>query len=333
MVWETVAGAIELLVFPGFLFIFWLSLFYEWVDRKFYAKLQYRYGPLHTGPKGFLQPFADFVKLMAKEDIVPAAADRFLFTLTPIMVLALSLYALFYVPMVPIVRNVALGAFEGDIILVLFILTMIGFLKFLAGWGSTNRFSAVGSVRVAFQLLGYEIPLAIALLTAAMAAGTFNISLIAQKIVSEPIIGAALLPALAIAVVCFQAELERIPFDIPEAEQEIVAGWLTEFSGRRLALFRFATDVELVLAAALMAAVFLGGPYGPAIPLIPVQVSYFLWFLFKATILVLVLSNIRALFARLRIDQMVHLSWRYLIVIAIIEAVFIQFLLVMGVIG
>ncbi len=333
MVWETVAGAVELLIFPGLLFIFWLALFYEWVDRKFYAKLQYRYGPLHTGPKGFLQPFADFVKLMAKEDIVPAAADRFLFTLTPIMVLALSLYALFYVPIVPIVRGVALGAFEGDILLVIFVLTMIGFLKFLAGWGSTNRFSAVGGVRVAFQLLGYEIPLAVVLLTAAMGAGTLNISLIAKRLAEEPLLGAALLPGLAIAVICFQAELERIPFDIPEAEQEIVAGWLTEFSGRRLALFRFATDVELVLAAALMAAVFLGGPYGPAIPVIPVQVSYFLWFLFKATVLVLVLANIRALFARLRIDQMVHFSWRYLIVAAIAEAIFIQFLLAMVVIG
>ncbi len=326
-------GVIELVIFPGFLFLSWLALYFEWVDRKFYAKLQYRYGPLHTGPKGFLQPFADFVKLLAKEDIVPAAVDRFLFTLTPIMMLALSFYALFYIPIVPIVRDVAFGAFEGDLILVIFVLTIIGFLKFLAGWGSTNRFSAVGAVRTAFQLLGYEIPLAVALLTAAMGAGTLNISLIAQKISTDAILASALLPALAISVICFQAELERIPFDIPEAEQEIVAGWLTEFSGRRLALFRFATDVELTLAAALMAALFLGGPYGPAIPVIPVQVSYFLWFMFKTTVLVLVLANIRTLFARLRIDQMVHFSWRYLIVAAVAEAVFIQALLAMGVIA
>jgi NADH-quinone oxidoreductase subunit H len=230
--WEAAVGAVELLIFPGLIFIFWLALFYEWIDRKFYAKLQYRYGPLHTGPKGFLQPFADFVKLLAKEDIVPAAADRFLFTLSPIIVFALALFALFYVPIVPLVRDVAFGSFEGDILLVIFVLTMIALIKFLGGWGSVNRFSTVGSVRLAFQLLGYEIPLAIALLTAAMATGTLNISLIAQRVSSNAIIATALLPALAISVICFQAELERIPFDIPEAEQEIVAGWLTEFSGR-----------------------------------------------------------------------------------------------------
>jgi NADH-quinone oxidoreductase subunit H len=330
--WEAAVGAVELLIFPGLIFIFWLALFYEWIDRKFYAKLQYRYGPLHTGPKGFLQPFADFVKLLAKEDIVPAAADRFLFTLSPIIVFALALFALFYVPIVPLVRDVAFGSFEGDILLVIFVLTMIALIKFLGGWGSVNRFSTVGSVRLAFQLLGYEIPLAIALLTAAMATGTLNISLIAQRVSSNAIIATALLPALAISVICFQAELERIPFDIPEAEQEIVAGWLTEFSGRRLALFRFATDVELVLAAALMAAVFLGGPYSPAIPYIPVQVSYFLWFLFKATVILLAMSNIRALFARLRIDQMVQLSWQYLAIVVLIEAIFIQALLSLGVI-
>ncbi|RLI26939.1 MAG: NADH-quinone oxidoreductase subunit H [Candidatus Hecatellales archaeon] len=326
-------GVVELLVFPGFLFLSWLALYFEWVDRKFYAKLQYRYGPLYTGPKGFLQPFADFVKLLAKEDIVPAAVDRFLFTLTPILMLALAFYALFYVPIVPMVRNVAFGAFEGDLILVIFVLTMVGFLKFLAGWGSTNRFSAVGAVRTAFQLLGYEIPLAVVLLTAGMGAGTLNISLIAQKVASNGILASALLPALAISIVCFQAELERIPFDIPEAEQEIVAGWLTEFSGRRLALFRFATDLELTLAAALTAALFLGGPYGPAIPLIPVQVSYFLWFMFKTTVIVMVLANIRALFARLRIDQMVHFSWRHLLIAAVAEAIFIQVLLAAGVIA
>ena len=326
-------GVVELLVFPGFLFLSWLALYFEWVDRKFYAKLQYRYGPLYTGPKGFLQPFADFVKLLAKEDIVPAAVDRFLFTLTPILMLALAFYALFYVPIVPMVRNVAFGAFEGDLILVIFVLTVVGFLKFLAGWGSTNRFSAVGAVRTAFQLLGYEIPLAVVLLTAGMGAGTLNISLIAQKVASNGILASALLPALAISIVCFQAELERIPFDIPEAEQEIVAGWLTEFSGRRLALFRFATDLELTLAAALTAALFLGGPYGPAIPLIPVQVSYFLWFMFKTTVIVMVLANIRALFARLRIDQMVHFSWRYLLIAAVAEAIFIQVLLAAGVIA
>lgn len=332
MAWEGVVGTIELLVFPGLLFIFWLALFYEWIDRKFYAKLQNRYGPLHVGAKGLYQPFADFVKLMTKEDIVPLAADRFLFTLTPVLLLTLSFTALFFIPTVPMLRNVALGAFEGDLILVMFLLTMIAVIKFLGAWGSTNIFGAVGGVRLAFQLLGYEIPLAIVLLCAGLAAGSLSISNIAQYIATHPLTAIALLPAAAIAIICFQAELERIPFDIPEAEQEIVAGWLTEFSGRRLALLRLSTDVELVVASALVAALFFGGPYGPVIPYIPVQVSYFLWFLFKATIILLVLSNIRTLYARLRIEQMVHFGWKWLAVVSILEVLLIQALLVGGII-
>ncbi|RLI31875.1 NADH-quinone oxidoreductase subunit H [Candidatus Bathyarchaeota archaeon] len=332
MVWESLIGLIELLIFPGVFFIFWLALTYEWIDRKFYAKLQNRYGPLHVGAKGFWQPLADFIKLMVKEDIIPAASDRLLFTLTPIFLLTLSLTAFFFVPIVPLLRDVALASFEGDLILVIFLLTMIAVVKFLGAWGSTNIFGAVGGVRLAFQLLGYEIPLAICLVSPAIVAGSLSISIIAQYVGSNIIVAIALLPALAVSIVCFQAELERIPFDIPEAEQEIVAGWLTEFSGRRLALIRLSIDVELALASALLAALFLGGPYGPIIPFLPVQVSYFIWFIIKATIILLIFSNIRTLFARLRIDQMVHFSWKNLTIISLLEIVLIQALLAGGVI-
>jgi len=332
MVWEGLAATIELLIFPGIIFILWLSLLYEWLDRKFYAKLQNRYGPLHTGAKGCCQPFADFVKLLSKEDITPMAVDRVLFTLTPILLLGLSLTALFYVPMVPILRNEAFAAFDGDLIYVIFLLTMIVVVKFLGAWASTNRFSAIGGMRLLFQLIGYEIPLAVALLTPALATGSLNISKIAQTVGSNIVLAIALLPVLAIAIICFQAELERVPFDIPEAEQEIVAGWLTEFSGRKLALIRLSFDVELVLASTLVAALFLGGPYSPAIPYIPVQVSYFLWFLFKATIVLLVLSNIRTLYARLRIDQMVHFAWKNLTIIGLLEIILVEALLAGGII-
>ncbi len=326
MVWQEVITITELLVFPGFLFIFCLGLFYQWVDRKFYAKLQNRYGPLHTGVKGLYQPFADLIKLLAKEDIVPAAADKFLFTLTPIMLLAIPFTAIFCVPII----GRAFSAFEGDIIFVIFALGMIATLKFLAGWGSTNRFSTIGSVRIAFQLFGYEVPLTIVMLSTAMIAKSLSISSIAQYVASNPLAAVVLLPGLVVAIVCFTAELERIPFDIPEAEQEIVAGWLTEFTGRRLALLRLSVDIETVLAAALLSAIFLGGPYGPSLSNMP-QVFYFIWFFIKATAIILVLSNIKGLFARLRIDQMVHTAWKYLTIIAVAQIILVQFVLAGGI--
>ncbi|MEM2914709.1 MAG: complex I subunit 1 family protein [Candidatus Bathyarchaeia archaeon] len=326
MVWEEIITVIELLVFPGFLFIFCLGLFYQWIDRKFYAKLQNRYGPLHTGSKGIYQPLADFVKLLTKEDIVPAAADKVLFTLTPIMLLAIPFTAIFCVPII----GRAFSAFEGDIIFVIFVLGIIAMLKFLAGWGSTNRFSTIGSVRAAFQLFSYEVPLTIVLFSTAMLARSLSISSIAQYVASNPLAVIVLLPGFAVALVCFVAELERVPFDIPEAEQEIVAGWLTEFTGRRLALLRLSVDVETVLAVALMAAIFLGGPYGLTLPYIP-QLYYFIWFFIKATVILLVLANIRAAFARLRIDQMVHTGWKYLMVIAVLEIILVQAVLAGGI--
>jgi NADH-quinone oxidoreductase subunit H len=327
---EALTAAIELLVFPGLLFIFWFALFYEWVDRKLHAKFQNRYGPLYTGPKGIFQPLADFLKLMSKEDIIPAEVDRTLFTLAPILLLVLPLTAMFLVPTVPILGNGAFAAFEGDIVVIIFILTMISLVKFLAAWGSTNVFGTVGGVRLILQLVGYEIPLAVVLLSAGMITGSLSISNIAQRVAANPLMTIFLIPGLVTAIVCFQAELEKIPFDIPEAEQEIVAGWQTEFSGRRLAFLRLSSDIDLVLASTLVAAVFLGGPYGPVIPVIPVQVSYFIWFFIKAFIILLVISLVRSIFARVRIDQMVKFAWKYLMLISILQVLLIQVMMMAG---
>lgn len=327
---ETLVAAVELLIFPGLFFIFWFALFYQWIDRKLYAKFQNRYGPLYTGPKGLLQPLADFLKLMSKEDIIPGEADRPLFTLAPVMLLILPFTAMFLIPTVPLMGNVAFAAFEGDIVVIIFVLTMISLMKFLASWSSTNSFSSIGGVRLILQLIGYEIPLAVVLLSAAMVTGSLSISTIAQRVAANPLITVFLLPGFATAIVCFQAELEKIPFDIPEAEQEIVAGWLTEFSGRRLAFLSLSSDVDLVLASTLMAAVFLGGPYGPVIPVIPVQISYFIWFFIKALVVLLIISIIRSIFARVRIDQMVNFAWKYLMVLSILQVLLIQVVMTAG---
>lgn len=309
-----------LLVFPGLLFLFALAWFYEWLDRRFFARLQNRYGPIYTGSHGLLQPLADFIKLLAKEDIEPAAVDKPLFRGVPILILTLPLTALF---LIPISGVNAFIHFEGDLIFTIFIMSLIAILAFLGGWSSTNRFGTLGGLRAAMQILGYEVPLAIVLIGPAIVARSLSISKIVEWQATYGLWTIVLTPVgFGIAILAMLAELERIPFDIPQAETEIVAGWQTEFSGRKLALMRLALDLEAVLAAGLITSLFLGGPSGP-IALIPGIV----WFLIKSTLVVLILSNLRALFARFRIDQMISGSWKYLVPLAILQIVILQALL------
>jgi NADH-quinone oxidoreductase subunit H len=309
--------AFQVLVFPGITLLLVLAFFYEWIDRKFFAKLQSRYGPLYTGPFGLLQPVADFVKLLSKEDIVPTACDKIIFSLTPLIYFALPLTALF---VTPIGSQTGIISFEGDLLFLLFVFTLLAITAFLAGWSSTSRFSIIGSVRAALQMLSYEIPLGLALIGPAILAKSLSISNIVQwqsrnaswSIWLQPI-------GFGVIIVCLLAELEFVPFDIPEAETEIVAGWRTEFSGRRLALFRLGRDLELVLVSALVAALYLGGPQ--SIGFVPAIVT----FMVKTVLMVLLLSFLRGVFARFRIDQMTSGMWKYILPLAILQIVLIQF--------
>jgi len=312
---ETIISMLKILVFPGAIFLFVLAFFYEWVDRKFFARLQNRYGPLHTGPHGILQPLADFLKLLSKEDITPHASDRLVFALAPVFYLALPLTTLF---VIPVLDPTSFIAFEGDLIFVLFAFTLIIITVFLAGWSSINRFSTIGSMRAVLQMLGYEIPMGLVTVVTAIASESLSISRIVEwqslhfwLILLQPL-------GFAIFTVCLLAELQFVPFDIPEAETEIVAGWRTEFSGRKLALLRLGKDLELVLASALIASLYLGGPQ--QFWLIPPIVI----FLVKTTFAVMLLSLLRAVFARFRIDQMLSGMWKYLLPLATLQIILIQ---------
>jgi len=315
MVQEAIISLLQIVIFPGFLFLILAAFFYEWVDRKIVARLQNRYGPLHTGPKGLLQPFADFLKLLSKEDIIPYATDKLFFSAVPVFMLSLPLTALFCIP---IINSTALISFEGDLILVIFITTLIVISVFIGAWASTNRFSTVGGMRACLQMLGYEIPLTIALVGPAIVAKTLSISKIVQWqttglwfILTQPL-------GFIIVTICFLAELQKIPFDIPRAETEVVAGWLTEFGGKKLALLRLAEDLELVLAGSIMASLYLGGPSGFGF------MSPFVWFIIKLTICILILSNLRALFARFRIDQLMRGVWKYLTPLALLQIILVE---------
>ena len=307
---------LQILIFPGVLFLFILAFFYEWIDRKTYAKIQNRYGPLHAGPAGLFQPFADFVKLLSKEDIVPAACDKLLFSVTPIIYLALPLTALF---IFPIASSTGIAAFEGDLVFVLFIFALMIITVFLGGWASRNRYSTIGGVRAMLQMMSFEIPMALALSGPAIAAKSLSISTIGQwqnsvtwLVFLQPI-------GFVVLIICLLAELEASPFNIPESESEVVAGWRTEFSGRKLAMIRLGKSFELVLASALIATLYLGGIqdlfFIPAIAI----------FLIKTIAVVLLISFLRAIFARLRLDQSITGMWRYLLPLAILQIVLIEF--------
>ncbi len=293
-----------ILLFPGFLFLCLAGLCAEYFDRIFHARMQNRMGP------PWFQPLADFIKLTAKEDIIPEEADPFMFKAMPVIAVTASVVAVLYIPLW---SDRALYSFQGDLIIVLYLLTIPTMTFFLAGWYSTSLYAAVGAVRTLTQLFAYEVPLYIVALAPAVLADTWSLSGIAGFYTSHPWYCLFNLPGFAISLVILLGKLEKVPFDIPEAETEIVGGVFTEYAGRFLAFFRMAIDIETVVVASLVAAVFL--PFGlglhPAIG--------FVLYLLKVALVVAGVSFLRTIFARLRIDQMVDFCWRYIAPAAMLQ--------------
>jgi NADH-quinone oxidoreductase subunit H len=307
---------IYLLIFPGFLFILSFGLFVEYLDRKIYARIQRRVGP------PLLQPLADFIKLSAKEDILPEKVEKFMFTIMPIITLAAVMASFLYIP---VVTSGSLHSFEGNLIVVLYLLLIPTLALFLAGWYSRNVFGTEGGMRVASLLFSYEIPFFLALLAPALVAGTWNISKIVIFQNNNLLLILVTIPGFIISLLSLQGKLERLPFDIPEAETEIVAGPLVEYSGRRLALFRLARDAEMVVGSGLIAAVFLGGP----IPLIQITPHYLSWilggliFILKTFLIIFLLILMKSAVARIRVDQMITVAYKWLIPLSLLQIYFI----------
>ena len=297
-----------LLIFPGFLFLFVLGLFCEWLDRKLYARMQNRAGP------PIFQPVADIIKLLAKEDIIPKNADRVLFQYAPLVALAAVMTPIMAIP---IWGTTALYPLQGDLIITLYLLSLPTLALFVIGWSSASLYPLVGGFRAATMVFGYEIPLILACLSPGIIAGSWSVSGITGYLVLHPLVMIALLPGFVIALIALQAKLERSPFDIPHAETEIVGGVLTEYSGKKLAVMRMTEDIGMVVGASLIAAVFLGGftfrdgsiPFAGTDLTAPLN---FVLYLAKVLVVVFLLALTRTTFARLRIDQMLDFSWKYL---------------------
>ncbi|MBP7864725.1 MAG: NADH-quinone oxidoreductase subunit H [Acidobacteria bacterium] len=321
---EAVKVCLYLLVFPGFLFQSVFSTYLEWLDRKLYARMQNRRGPLYTGWAGVLQPVADIVKLFAKEDITPKSADRFMFNLMPAVSLASVCAAGLYLP---VWHLTAYNSFEGDLIVVAYLLAIPSFVLFLAGWFSVSPFSLIGASRVLTQLFAYEVPFFLALLTPAVLAGSWKIATIARFpwTSGAPWILAVQVLAFIVAVLALQAKLERVPFDIPEAETEVVGGPLTEYTGKKLAIFRLQKDILMLVGAALIATLFMGG-FGGGLIWGTVQL------VLKTVVVVALLAVIRAACGRIRIDQIVSFSWKYLAPLSLVQFLIALFLKAKGVV-
>lgn len=296
-------GLLQILVFPGFVFLTGYGLLFEYLDRKVHARLQNRVGP------PWYQPLADLLKLVGKETIIPAEANKTLFPILPVISLSAVAASFVYIP---VFGKTSIASLEGDLIIVLYFLLIPTVCLFLAGWYSRGVYSTLGSVRTLTQLFAYEVPLFMALLAPALIAETWSISGITAFYSARPLYILINIPAFIVALIASQGKLERVPFDTPEADTEIVSGPLVEYSGRLLALFRIAVDCELVLLASLISAIFL--PFMTGNTLLD-----FVLYLFKTVLVLLFLALMRSVMARVRIDQMVNFYWKYLTPLAILQ--------------
>jgi NADH-quinone oxidoreductase subunit H len=305
----------RVLVFPGFTFILFFTLFCDWVERKVEARMQNRVGPAVAGPAGILQPLADFVKLLTKEDIVPRDAKKLVFKFAPIISFSFMVFALCFLP-IDGASAIPGAGFAGDLVFIMALVTVANFLLFLSGWASANPYGAIGSARVLTQFLGYDIPLFLLALTPAFLAKSLSIAAIAAN---QYLPFVLLAPwAFVLFIITLQAELEKDPFDIPHAESEVVGGLETEYCGGKLAFLHLTRDVQIVFGAALVVELFLGGPYGPVFFGVP-AFWYSLWFIIKLLAVVVITEYITCLFARLRIDQVLTANWKILLPLSLLS--------------
>ena len=305
----------RILVFPGFTFILLLTLFCDWLERKIEARIQNRVGPMVAGPAGILQPLADFIKLLTKEDITPREAKKTVFKFAPLVAFTIMVFAFCFIP-VDGASVLSVNGFSGDLIVILAFATIANFLLFLAGWASCNPYGTIGSARVLTQFLGYDIPLFLIALTPAFIAGSLSIATIASSQVIPFILLAPW--AFVLFIITMQAELEKDPFDVPHAESELVGGLETEYTGAKLAFLHLTRDVQVVFGSALVVELFLGGPYGPVF----FGASWFwytLWFVLKLLVVVTITEYITCVFARFRIDQVLSGNWRILLPAALLS--------------
>jgi NADH-quinone oxidoreductase subunit H len=294
-----------------------IPVFIGWVDRKYAARIQSRYGPVYVGPFGLLQNFADLTKLLGKR-FIATNIDWLSFNFTPIALATASFAMLLIVP---------LGGPGLEFISVpfslLFIYTLLAIsplLLLIAGWGENNKYALIGGFRGAAQIISYELALIIVLSSIALLSGSYSITSIVSS--QSSIWYAAYLPiTLVVFVIAGLAIVEREPFDVPEASQELQAGWKVEYSGIRYGFFLIGDYVRVTVIAMLVTYLFLGGWLGPVLPGI-------IWFIIKTTVILLIILTPRWVFGRPRIDQLIKFGWNWLLPLAVLNLILVELFVV-----
>jgi NADH-quinone oxidoreductase subunit H len=335
-------------VFPGFTYAALIAAVTIFVERKFLAKMQLRIGPLYAGKiEGIFQLLADGLKLVSKEIIVPSGADKPIFWAAPIAFVATAAAVTALIPVAPgwVVADLDVG-----IIAVFAILGFFPLIALLFSWASNSKYPFIGGLRALHQLIAFEIPFILSALSAVLLAGTLNLTGIAEA--QQPYWFVLFLPISAfVFYISSLAEVERVPFDLPEAESEIVAGWLTETSGMIYGLIQLGTYIKLYALSAIFVVLFLGGWSGPQIfpqelgppgektPLLqlltlegiynPVIANSIFWFTLKTFGMIMLMLLPRGISPRIRIDILLHTGWYKLIVLSFIN-IFIALALVYG---
>jgi NADH-quinone oxidoreductase subunit H len=299
------------------------------VERRLLGRMQHRYGPNRTGPFGLLQPIADALKSIFKEDIVVTNADRFVYVLAPMLSITFALAAFGAIPGGPAGSLFGYDPWIVDLdigLLYVLAVTSLGVYGiFLGGWASNSKYPLLGSLRSSAQIISYELGLGLSVLSVVMIAGTLNLRAIVELNVwsVSPWLWPPLLVAFGSYVISAIAEVNRTPFDLPEAEQEIVAGYLTEYSSIKWALYQMAEYVNMMTAAAFISTIFLGGWKGPVFlePWVPgISEWPIVWLVAKMAIFMFLFIWLRATLPRLRYDQLMRFGWIYLFEIALAAA-------------
>ena len=320
-----------LIVFPGFSFVaVYGTIFMGWVERKFTAKIQLRTGPMYAGKvEGILQNIADFFKLFFKEMIIPNGVDKATFVAIPIALMAVAgaLVALVPLSLTTYIANPSVGA-----ILAFAILGFTPLIVLLAGWASNSKYSFLGGLRALHQMVAYEIPLVLSLVGTVLLAGALNLAPLSPGgpsiVTAQSKVWFIFLQPLG-AIVFYigaLAELERIPFDLPEADSEIVAGWQTEYTSMFFGTFQLVNFSRMYVLAGLFTTFFLGGWLGPT-P-VPPEV----WFILKTTVVMLALMLPRSILPRVRIDLLLRSGWVRLLALSFLNIFLTMVIVSLGVV-
>jgi NADH-quinone oxidoreductase subunit H len=301
-IWTAIIGVCVLIMLLG------ITTAMIWIERRLLAGFQDRIGPNRVGPQGLLQPIADVIKLLMKEDWIPPFADKLLFVLAPAIIVATALLAF---AVIPFTRRIVISDANVGVLFFLGMASLGTYSIALAGWSSNSKYPLIGAMRAAAQLVSYELPMALSVVGVVLLAGSFQLGRIVE---AQSHFWNCLLQPLGavIFVIAGFAEARRIPFDLPEAENELVGGYHTEYSSMKFAMFFMGEYLDIILISCMVTTLYLGGWLGPVLPGI-------VWFGLKTAAVLFVFIWVRSVLARSRFDQLMNFSWKWLLPLSLLN--------------